>query len=651
MKQKIKSRLKKDNWLRYLSQTVAVCFLLLFISFFIFLLIEAAKTGPDFTKSLLGLEFNLGAKKASIWFPLLVSFVVSIGSLIIASYIGVRTSIFLVYRCKPRIRKKLLLVIDILSGIPSVIFGLFATQILSSIFRDVLHLPPLSLLNVIVMLSFMIIPIVISLTTNALLHVESSLMTVAISLGENKTSVIYKVIKKEIKAQLVVILVLAFGRAISETMAVNFILQSVNYQEVIANDRFFTSDLKTLGSVISTFIFSENGDEQVSGVLYTFGIVIFVLISFLNFFAIWSTRPKTLERYPFLKKISNFIYQVVWFIPNNIGALFTDLTARRQQVKKITAANVEQRATFFKERMQTNHLNKVYTSWKILQEIFCAVLAFGFVLGILLFVFINGSQAIQRSGSTVFSFGVDTTGRALVNTLVIILVAIGITFPIALLIAIWLNEYTKSRIAKNTFSFVIDSLSSMPSIIYGLFGLSFFLRTLQLSAGGANGTSLMAGILTISVVVLPFLIRTCQEALNNVSWDLRVSAYALGVSKREVIWKIVLPGALKGLIIALILTINRIIAETAPFFITAGLASSNLFDLSLPGQTLTTRIYGQLFSTNSTAVDVMLETALVSIVFLMFLIFLSSYLIPYLFSFNKQKWLQIKSKLQLWKKA
>ncbi len=272
----------------------------------------------------------------------------------------------------------------------------------------------------------------------------------------------------------------------------------------------------------------------------------------------------------------------------------------------------------------------------------------------MLFVFINGSVAINNNGSTVFSFEADSTGRALVNTLVIILITITITFPLALLIAIWLNEYNNSKVVKNVFNFVIDSLSSMPSIIYGLFGLSFFLRVLQLSAGGANGTSLIAGILTISVVILLFLIRTCQQALNNVSWDLRISAFALGISKREVIFKIVLPSALKGLIVALILSINRIIAETAPFFITSGLSSSNLFHLSLPGQTLTTRIYGQLFSINSNAISVMLETSLVSVVFLILLIFFSSYLIPSLFLLNKQKWLVIKSKFQsfkLWKRT
>ncbi|WP_462216923.1 phosphate ABC transporter permease PstA [Mycoplasmoides genitalium] len=654
MQKKIKKRLKKENLLRIFSKTLAFLFLVLFISFFVFLLTEATKIGPDFAKSLFNLEFNLGNKQAGIWFPLLVSFIVSIGALIIASYIGVRTSFFLVYRCKPKIRKKLSLIIDILSGIPSVIFGLFASQILSIFFRDILKLPPLSLLNVIAMLSFMIIPIVISLTTNTLTYVNNDLISVVVSLGENKTSAIYKIIKKEIKPQLTVILTLAFARTISETMAVNFVLQSVNYQEVINNNRFFTSDLKTLGSVISTFIFSENGDEQINGVLYIFGIIILILVSLLNFFAIWSANPKTLERYPFLKKISNFIYQVVWFIPNNISALFVDLTSTRQSVKKIKVNNINERSLFFKERLQSVVWIKLNYFLKIFQELICTFLAFGFVLAILLFVFINGSVAINNNGSTVFSFEADSTGRALVNTLVIILITITITFPLALLIAIWLNEYNNSKVVKNVFNFVIDSLSSMPSIIYGLFGLSFFLRVLQLSAGGANGTSLIAGILTISVVILPFLIRTCQQALNNVSWDLRISAFALGISKREVIFKIVLPSALKGLIIALILSINRIIAETAPFFITSGLSSSNLFHLSLPGQTLTTRIYGQLFSINSNAISVMLETSLVSVVFLILLIFFSSYLIPSLFLLNKQKWLVIKSKFQsfkLWKRT
>lgn len=128
-------------------------------------------------------------------------------------------------------------------------------------------------------------------------------------------------------------------------------------------------------------------------------------------------------------------------------------------------------------------------------------------------------------------FSANTTGLAIVNTILIIFVALIISVPIALLIAIYLNEYARRTKVKNTILFFVDCLGSSPSIIFGMFGLTLFIELFGWTLGGTLGKSLIAGALTISIVIAPMLIRTMQQALASVPMSTRESAYSLGCTK------------------------------------------------------------------------------------------------------------------------
>jgi phosphate transport system permease protein len=131
----------------------------------------------------------------------------------------------------------------------------------------------------------------------------------------------------------------------------------------------------------------------------------------------------------------------------------------------------------------------------------------------------------------VFSFVNNSTGQAFVNTLLIIIIAIGIGLPLSLMIAIYLNEFSKDGKIKKTLLFFVDSLGATPSILFGMFGLIFFLQTMGMSAGGSAGKSIIAGALTILIVILPTFIRTIQQALQSIPKELRTNSYALGAGK------------------------------------------------------------------------------------------------------------------------
>jgi phosphate transport system permease protein len=139
--------------------------------------------------------------------------------------------------------------------------------------------------------------------------------------------------------------------------------------------------------------------------------------------------------------------------------------------------------------------------------------------------------AYNSGFASTFLFSKDTTGQAFVNTMLIIVIAIGIGFPLSLMIAIYINEFTKPSKTRNILIFFIDSLGATPSILFGMFGLIFFIQTLGISAEGVAGKSLFAGSLTILIVILPIFIRTIQQALQSVPAELRTNSVALGAGK------------------------------------------------------------------------------------------------------------------------
>lgn len=170
-----------------------------------------------------------------------------------------------------------------------------------------------------------------------------------------------------------------------------------------------------------------------------------------------------------------------------------------------------------------------------------------------------------------------------------------------------------------------------------------FIEIFGISSSGAIGKSLLAGALTITLVILPTFTRAIQQALSAVPSTIRENAYGLGSSKWETITKLVLPQAFKDIMTAIVLTIGRIVAETAPLYLTAGLSSARVSTLLNPGQTLTTRIYAQLYENNAiTAKSIMYESAFITLILVIALIIVAHILIPYYDTFKKKfnNWLE-----------
>lgn len=174
----------------------------------------------------------------------------------------------------------------------------------------------------------------------------------------------------------------------------------------------------------------------------------------------------------------------------------------------------------------------------------------------------------------------------ILNTLYIILATLIIVLPLGVGAAIYLTEYAKNKRIVGIIKYAAETLSGIPSIIYGLVGMLLFSNTL--------GSSLLAGSLTLVIMNLPTVMRTTQESLKTVPQSYREGAFGLGAGKWRVIRTVVLPGCVAGVITGCILSIGRIVGETAALFYTAGLAHSlnDIFTgMMKPGASLSVALY------------------------------------------------------------
>lgn len=175
---------------------------------------------------------------------------------------------------------------------------------------------------------------------------------------------------------------------------------------------------------------------------------------------------------------------------------------------------------------------------------------------------------------------------ALLNTLVVVALSLAIAVPLGIFSAIYLVEYSKKG---NRFVKVVrvtaETLAGIPSIVYGLFGYLLFVTTLGF------GYSLLAGALTLSIMILPVILRTTEEALQSVPDLYREGSFGLGAGKLRTVFRIVLPSAAPGILAGVILAVGRLVGETAALIFTAGTVAQTPDSLLGSGRTLAVHLY------------------------------------------------------------
>jgi len=244
--------------------------------------------------------------------------------------------------------------------------------------------------------------------------------------------------------------------------------------------------------------------------------------------------------------------------------------------------------------MLSNQISGRRKAWIALMRVLMGASAFltaALVVFLLAYVLIQGVPNITwELLSTKPSYLNDRIGILpdILNTVYIILAALLFVIPLGVGAAIYLTEYASNKRLVAVIEYAAETLSGIPSIIYGLVGMLFFCQFLGMR------TSLLAGALTLVIMNLPTVMRTTQESLKTVPQSYREGAFGLGAGKWRMIRTVVLPGCVDGVITGCILSVGRILGESAALLFTAGFAHAlnGLIDgLASPGATLTVALY------------------------------------------------------------
>nr|MBP3598880.1 phosphate ABC transporter permease PstA [Eubacterium sp.] len=253
----------------------------------------------------------------------------------------------------------------------------------------------------------------------------------------------------------------------------------------------------------------------------------------------------------------------------------------------------------------------------IVISVIVTVASLGFLIS---YILING---IPHLSLRLFEWKYTTENAsmmpAIMNTFIMALIALGIALPIGVFSAIYLVEYAKKgNKLVGIIRITAETLTGIPSIVYGLFGMLFFVTTLKM------GFSLLAGALTLSIMILPVVMRSTEEALLAVPDSYREGSFGLGAGRLRTVFRIVLPPAMPGILSGVILATGRIVGETAALIYTAGTVADISKSVFSSGRTLAVHMYA--LSSEGLYMNEAYATAVVLLVVVMVLNLGSSYI-------------------------
>ena len=462
----------------------------------------------------------------------------TVGALLIGGTTGYFTAVFLAFYCPKKLKKPFSAMVDLLAGIPSVVYGFFGITFLLPLLSNIAPNNGSGLLATSIILGIMIMPSVVSLAKTSLEAVPRAYYSGSLALGSTHSEAVFGTVTKAARSGIAASLVLGVGRALGETMAVVM---------VAGNSVAFPESLFNSFRVLTANIVMEMGyaGEVQQGALVATGVVLLVFVLIVNLvFGAISKKAVASET-------------------KGTGLLSRIFKNRKERKPCAALSRVRDFFSAVRHKLSTSTIGAVCSVGAGVVSGAALLLVVGFIL-------IKGippliSKPDLLFGKYEFDSEKITIMPSLVTTLMTVFLSLIIAVPIGVCTAVFMNEYARknSRVVKLVRG-AIDLLNGVPSIVYGLFGMITFVAML-----GGTG-SILAGSLTISLMLLPPIVRSTEESLKSVPEGLREGSYALGAGKLRTVFRIVLPSALPGITQAIILSMGRVISESAPFIYTAG---------------------------------------------------------------------------------
>jgi phosphate transport system permease protein len=512
-------------------------------------------------------------------FPLIVGTVlVTTGATVIAVPLSIGCSIYIAELASPRMKSVLKPAIELLAGIPSVVYGFFGLIVLTNFIRISFDIPTgETWLAASVLLAIMALPTIISVSEDAIGSVPREFREGSLAIGATRWQTVSRVIVPAALSGIAAAIILGIGRAVGETMAVMMVAGNA----AIIPDPIWNvlSPIRTLTATLGI----EMGEVSVGSMHYNalFGValVLLAITLLVNLSAVAILRHLR-ERRTARQKKARFItperkeslvrFAEVAVIATVMAVLLVS-TPWWCPVLFLIAGVLWY---YFREQVPQKYIEKIAFTLIIA----AALVVLAILVIILQDIVVNGLPALSWEFLTQPPRDLGRAGGifpAIVGTLYLVSGAIAIALPLGVGAAIYLVEYTREGRVTRLIRTGVDLLNGTPSIVFGLFGFAFIVIFL-----GA-GVSLIAGQITLSLMVLPTVIRTTEESLKSVPQSLREGSLALGATKWQTVKNVVLPPAAPGVLTGAILSIGRAAGETAPIMFTAVIFSSRFLPDSL----------------------------------------------------------------------
>jgi phosphate transport system permease protein len=502
---------------------------------------------------------------------------VTLGAMVIAVPLGIGSAIFIAEIAPQTVRETVKPAIELLAGIPSVVYGFFGLVVLTNWLRISFDLSSgATWLAGSMILGIMALPTIVSVSEDAISSVPQEFRSASLALGATRWQTITGVIVPAALSGITAAVILGMGRAIGETMAVLMVTGNA----AIIPDPLYNvlSPIRTLTATLGI----EMGEVAIGSTHYhaLFGmalvLLLITLIVNLSATAILrrikegqegSLRRSIISYAAKERMLSGAYWTIILFtialaylifgIPGVI--IISVLFGLYRMAVRLLSSQAIQKIAFC-----------IITSGTALVLFALIVIIFDIVsngLPALTWEFLTeGPRNLGREGG-IFP--------AIVGTIYLVIGAVAIALPIGVGAAIYLNEYTTEGKITRIIRAGNDLLNGTPSIVFGLFGFAFLVLFVGL------GVSLIAGQITLALMILPTIIRTSEEALKSVPDSLRQGSLALGATRWQTVSRVVLPAAAPGILTGTILGIGRAAGETAPLLFTAVVFSKRFLPSSL----------------------------------------------------------------------
>jgi phosphate transport system permease protein len=500
-------------------------------------------------------------------FALIVDTVlVTLGAMAVAVPLSIGCAIYIAELAPYRIKGMLKPAIELLAGIPSVVYGFFGLVVLTSVIRTTFDIPTgETWLAGSVLLGIMALPTIISISEDAISMVPREYKEGSLAIGATRWQTISRVIVPGAFSGITAAIILGFGRAIGETMAVLMVTGNAG---IIPNPIWnVLSPVRTLTGTLGI----EMGEVAVGSDHYAalFGIAAVLLVITL---VVNSVAALILARIhakhtggAHKKNVAPQGLSGRLKRPLAIGGLLLFLFALFLVLPlpvAIAGLGCLGAAYYLKHRLSPKQVEIVAFSL-----IGMSVVLVVLILVILLQdIIVHGVPALSWEFLTQSPRDLGRSGGifpAIVGTLYLVAGAILIALPFGIGAAIYLIEYTRESRVTRLIRIAVDLLNGTPSIVFGLFGLAFLVYFLNF------GIALIAGQITLALMILPTMIRATEESLKSIPQSVREGSLALGATRWQTIRRVVLPPAVPGIVTGTILSIGRAAGETAPIMFTA----------------------------------------------------------------------------------